>query len=80
MVQKSEKTAVPVLIQGLFDRSRSRTVDTLQKGHPLSLLTGLSLLVGGHVAREVVALLEGLAAHQTLERVLRTLPLVAEMQ
>ena len=42
-------------------------------------LTGLSLLVGGHVAREVVALLEGLAAHQTLERVLRTLPLVAEM-
>ena len=29
MVQKSEKTAVPVLIQGLFDRSRSRTVDTL---------------------------------------------------
>ena len=29
MVQKSEKTAVLVLIQGLFDRSRSRTVDTL---------------------------------------------------
>ena len=31
MVQKSEKTVVPVLIQGLFDRSRSRTVDTLVK-------------------------------------------------
>ena len=29
MVQKSEKTAVPVLIPGLFNRSRSRTVDTL---------------------------------------------------
>ena len=29
MVQKLEKTAVPVLIEGLFDRSRSRTVDTL---------------------------------------------------
>ena len=29
MVLKVKKTAVPVLVQGLFDRSRSRTVDIL---------------------------------------------------
>ena len=29
MVFKAKKTSVPVLIPGLFDQSRSRTVDTL---------------------------------------------------
>ena len=35
MVQKSEKTAVPLLIPGLFDRSRSRTLDTLIMTRPV---------------------------------------------
>ena len=49
MVQKSEKTAVPVLIQGLFDRSRSRTVDTLLVRAGISIQDQASVRGDSHI-------------------------------